>query len=643
MQHQIDHAYPLYDASLEHDACGTGFLAQISGEASHHLVQTALEALTRLTHRGAQDADAETSDGAGLLTQIPRAIFCAEIQAQGITVPDPEDLAVGMLFLPSQERLPAEHVQSRQIIEQTLYEVGLSCPDDPPTFWRNPPIDYTILGTRARETAPSIAQVLLMRPAHLSLKQYERTLYHARRLIEQRLQNAEIKDGYIVSLSRSTVVYKGLLAPNELARFYLDLSDPRYTSAFAIFHQRYSTNTFPSWSLAQPFRLLAHNGEINTVQGNRNWLQAREASLVSQHWDHNFHDLLPIIQPGGSDSAQLDNMLELLTLAERDLLHSVQMLIPPAWEHNPELTSSQRAWCEFHAGIMEPWDGPAALAFSDGRVVGAALDRNGLRPARYTLTSNGLLILASEAGVVSCDAHEVVEKGRLGPGEMIAVDLEHGVLLRDSDIKAALAERQPYQQWVKQHLVRLATLPQATASPSGMDADTLFNRQQFFGYTHEDIEMVLRPMLTEKKDPVWSMGDDTPHAALSHQVRSFSDYFHQRFAQVTNPPIDPLREQIVMSLDCYLGRHQSLLTETPLHARLLHLETPLLTASQLETLRRLNRTGFCSQTLNVTFESAAGPAGLEAALDRLENEAISALTEGATLLILSDNNASPGQ
>src|SRR6266699_115835 len=644
MQHRtFDHAYPLYDPRWEHDACGTGFLAQISGEASHSLVQTALQALTRLTHRGAQDADAETSDGAGLLTQIPRGLFCAEIQAQGITINDPEDIAIGMLFLPSQDRLPAEHIQSRQIIEQTLHEVGLSWPDGPPTLWRNPPIDYTILGTRARETAPNIAQVLLMRPAHLSIKQYERTLYHARRLIEQRLLKAEIKDCYIVSLSRTTVVYKGLLAPNELARFYLDLADPRFTSAFAIFHQRYSTNTFPSWSLAQPFRLVAHNGEINTIQGNRNWMQAREASLVSPHWGDNFHDLLPIIQPGGSDSAQLDNMLELLTLTERDLLHSMQMLIPPAWERNPELTSSQRAWCEYHAGMMEPWDGPAALAFSDGRFVGAALDRNGLRPARYTLTSHGLLILASEAGVVPCEAHEVVEKGRLGPGEMIAVDLEHGVMLRNSEIKAVLSQRQPYQQWLDTNLVRLADLPQQAALPNAgsYEAEALFQRQQLFGYTHEDVELILRPMLLENKEPVWSMGDDTPLVALSTQARSFSDYFHQRFAQVTNPPIDPLREQIVMSLDCYLGRRQNLLSETALHARLLHLETPLLTESHLETLRSLE--AFRSQTLSVTFACDAGPLALEAALDKLEHEAISAVAAGVTLLILSDNLANPSQ
>ena len=642
MHDQIhDPAYPLYDARWEHDACGTGFLAQISGEASHQLVQTAIEALTRLTHRGAQDADAETSDGAGLLTQVPKILLCEELRAQGITVSDPGDLAVGMLFLPSQDRSPVDYVQSRQIIEQTLNEVGLGLPQEQPLRWRNPPMDFSVLGTRARATAPSIVQVLVMRPSHLSVEQYDRSLYYARRLVEQRL--AGVDDAYIVSLSRTTVVYKGLLAPNELARFYLDLADPRYMSAFAIFHQRYSTNTFPSWPLAQPMRMLAHNGEINTIQGNCNWMQAREVALFSPHWGSRFHEVLPIIRPGGSDSAQLDNVLELLTLSGRDLLHSMQMLIPPAWEHDPELDCAQRAWCEYHAGLIEPWDGPAALAFSDGRFVGAALDRNGLRPARYTLTSHGLLILASEAGVVPCEAHEVVEKGRLGPGEMIAVDLEHGVLLRNAEIKAALAQYQPYQEWLNMNLVRLADLPQlpAPSYENSIDTETLFQRQQLFGFTHEDGELILRPMLSENKEPVWSMGDDTPLAALSWQARSLSDYFHQRFAQVTNPPIDPLREQIVMSLDCYLGHRQNLLSETALHARLVHLETPLLTESQLETLRSLK--AFRSQTLSVTFECDAGPPALEAALDKLEHEAVSAVAGGVTLLILSDSNASPDQ
>src|SRR6266700_1630398 len=637
MQQKIsDSAYPLYDARWEHDACGTGFLAQISGEDSHSLIQTALDALTRLTHRGAQDADAETSDGAGLLTQIPRALLYDELQTQGISLPDLTDLAVGVLFLPSQERSPHDYARSRQLIEQALHEVGLGWLRGQPLRWRNPPLDSTVLGTQARATAPSIAQLLLIRPPHLTLEEYERTLYYAQRLIEQRLQEAGINDCYIVSLSCMTIVYKGLLAPNELARFYLDLADPRFTSSFVIFHQRYSTNTFPSWPLAQPLRLLAHNGEINTLQGNRNWMQARAGALYSPLWGDRFDNLLPILQAGGSDSAQLDNILELLTHSGRDLLHSMQMLIPPAWENNSELESEQRAWCEYHAGLIEPSDGPAALAFSDGRVVGAALDRNGLRPARYTLTSNGLLILASEAGVVPCDAHDVVENGRLGPGEMIAIDLEHGVLLRNAEIKAALAQRKPYQEWLDTNLVRLTDIHQQPAhfTNGTLDADTLFHLQQLFGYTHEDVELVLRSMLSENKEPIWSMGDDTPIAVLSGHSRSLPDYFHQRFAQVTNPPIDPLREQIVLSLDCYLGRRQNLIAETPLHARLLHLETPLLTESQLETLGSLR--GFVSQTLRATFQSESGPAALESALDILELEAVSAVTKGVQLLVISD-------
>ncbi|HKV57283.1 MAG TPA: glutamate synthase central domain-containing protein, partial [Ktedonobacteraceae bacterium] len=567
------------------------------------------------------------------LTQIPAALFCAELEARNVIPPDPDDLAVGMIFLPSPPGMPA-YEQSRHIIEQTCIESGLIL-----LGWREPPIDYSVPGARARATAPCIMQILLARPLHLTIKQYERTLYHTRRLIEQRLRDAHIDDCHIVSFSHSTIIYKGLLAPDELARFYLDLADPRYSSAFAIFHQRYSTNTLPSWPLAQPMRLLAHNGEINTLLGNRNWMQAREGTLFSPLWGGKLRDLLPVIQEDSSDSGQLDNVLELLTLSGRDLLHSMQMLIPPAWEQNAALDAEQRAWCEYHAGLTEPWDGPAALIFSDGAVVGAALDRNGLRPARYTLTSHGLLILASEAGVVPCEAHEVVEKGRLGPGEMIAVDLKYGVVLRNSEIKSALARRHPYKHWLTTHLERLQELPSSPVD-THVDAETLFQRQQLYGFTHEDIELILRPMLAEHKEPVWSMGDDTPSAAFSRQSRAFSDYFRQRFAQVTNPPIDPLREQIVMSLDCYLGRRQSLLTETPLHARLLHLETPILTETQLETVRNLKQSGFLSRTLHAAFDSAAGSTALEQALDSLDAQAIEAATDGISLLILSDREAS---
>jgi len=622
--------YPLYDSRWEHDACGTGFIAHTSGEASHFLVQSALRALAQLTHRGAQDADA-TSDGAGILTQLPRALFCEELERQSISLADPDDLSVGMFFLPAQQHPSPVYEESCRIIEQALAEVGL-------TFltWRNPPLDFSVLSASARENCPSIRQILLARPAELTFDEYDRTLYYVRRLIEQRLKNAQLPDCYIVSLSRTTLIYKGLLTPGDLASFYLDLVDPRYTSSIAVFHQRYSTNTFPAWPLAQPMRMLAHNGEINTIQGNRNWMEARESELTSPLWGHKIRDLVPVIRPDASDSAQLDNALELLTFSGRGLLHSMQMLIPPAWENDSAIDSEQRAWCEYHAGLVEPWDGPAALVFTDGRLVGAALDRNGLRPARYMVTSHGFVVVASEAGVFPCEPHEVIEKGRLGPGEMIAVDVERGLFLRDQQIKEALAQQQPYQQWLETYLTRLADLEtmEPVSQEAGGAAD-LFARQQLFGYTHEDIEMVLRPILADSKEPTWSMGDDAPLAAFSCVSRSFSDYFRQRFAQVTNPPIDPLRERIVMSLDCYLGPRESLLTETPEHAHLVHLKTPLLTEAQLEALCSLNDGHF----LDTTFEVAAGIEAFTATLDRLEEAALAAVRDGVTLLILSDRLA----
>lgn len=645
-----DGQYPLYEARWEHDACGIGFLAHISGASSHQLVEQALTALVNLTHRGAQDADAETSDGCGLLTALPHTLLLAELQQQGITVTNPTDLAVGMFFLPADE---AANAQARHIVEQTLDELTL-----PRLLWRNPPLDVNVPGSRARASMPAITQILLQRPAQLSSDEYERALYHARRLIERRWQDAQLDEGYIASFSSRTIVYKGLLAPNQLASFYHDLTDERYSSSFVIFHQRYSTNTFPAWPLAQPMRMLGHNGEINTIQGNRHWMQARERSLSSQLWGERLPDLLPVIQAASSDSGQLDNTVELLTLSGRDVLHSMQMVIPPAWEQDETLSAEERAWGEYHACCMEPWDGPAALVFSDGHYVGATLDRNGLRPMRYTLTSQGLLIVASEAGVIPCEPSEVVERGRLGPGEMLAVDLEQGILLRNQAIKQQLAQRQPYQQWIDEHLMHLSDLvpaPISSVSVSFVDDDNfsapasytletlsgeaLFQRQQLFGYTHEDVEFVLRPILSESKEPTWSMGDDTPLAALSTRSRSFADYFHQRFAQVTNPPIDPLREACVMSLDCYLGSRPSALTETPLHARQLHLETPLLSEAQFAALCQVQRDGYNTCVLNATFERAGGPDALLAALDRLEEEAVTAMLSGASFLVLSDRAA----
>ncbi|GER86994.1 glutamate synthase [Dictyobacter vulcani] len=627
--------YPLYDSRMEHDACGTGFLAHVSGEATHSLVQQALEALARLTHRGAQDADAEVYDGAGILTQIPGALLLEELEQQQIPVPRPADLAVGMVFLPS--RGSAQTQRCRQIIEQVLNEADLTV-----LSWRNPPINYDILGARARDIAPEIVQVLISCPIHFTPEAYGKALYHARRVIERRLTEAQISDCYVVSLSHTIVVHKGLLAPDDLANFYLDLADPRYTSALAVFHQRYSTNTFPAWPLAQPMRLLAHNGEINTIQGNRNWMQARESSMSSPYWNEQIADLLPVVQPGNSDSAQLDNALEFLAASGRGLLQSMQMLVPPAWEHDEELDAARRAWCEYHSGLIEPWDGPAALVFTDGHTIGAALDRNGLRPARYVLTAQGLLIVASEAGVVSVEPQDVVEKGRLGPGEMIAVDLERQLFLRDNDIKEALAQRQPYQEWLESQRLSLSDLPAASVEEPAEQIlpGDVFTHQQIFGYTHEDVEMVLRSILSENKEPTWSMGDDAPLAVLSHQQRSFSDYFRQRFAQVTNPPIDPLRERIVMSLDTYIGSRGSLLTEAPEHAHLIHLSSPILTEAQLHALLTLKDEHFRSRTLLTTFDITDGEDGLEKALDRLEQEAIDAIHAGFTLIVLSDNDAS---
>jgi glutamate synthase domain-containing protein 2/glutamate synthase domain-containing protein 1/glutamate synthase domain-containing protein 3 len=629
-----DNNYPLYEARWEHDACGTGFIAHVSGSASHAVIEQALTILANLTHRGAQDADAETNDGAGLLTHIPCALFFAELQAKHLVLHNCEDLAVGVFFLPNRSELPSAYTQARQIVEQTLQDLQLSS-----FTWRNPPLNLSVLGSRARAIAPTIQHLLLIRPAHTAYEDYERTLYHARRMIEARWQEAGIDTAYITSFSAQTIVYKGLLAPAELARFYLDLADERYTSSFAVFHQRYSTNTFPSWPLAQPMRFVAHNGEINTIQGNRHWMQARGRSLASPLWGDRLPDLLPVIQPKSSDSGQLDNAFELLVLSGRDALHSMQMLIPPAWEKDVEITPEERAWCEYHACCMEPWDGPAALVFGDGRYVGATLDRNGLRPMRYMLTSQGLMIVASEAGVLSCDPAEIVERGRLGPGEMVAVDLQQGILLRNRTIKYILAQQQPYQQWLDAYRLRLSDLPLNISEPPLLSSQTLFQQQQLFGFTHEDVEFILRPMLTEGKEPTWSMGDDTPMAALSTQSRSFADYFHQRFAQVTNPPIDPLREQSVMSLDCYLGRRPSLLTETPLHARQLHLETPLLTEVQLERLCQFRHDGYNIRTLDVTFERATGPEAMLATLDYLEEEAVAASLDGADFLVLSDRRA----
>jgi glutamate synthase (NADPH/NADH) large chain/glutamate synthase (ferredoxin) len=633
--HLGPYAHTLYDPALEHDACGTGFVANVSGKPSHRIVEMAIESVGNLTHRGAVAADAKTGDGAGILTPLPRKLLLEEL-GRSDRFALPSDLAVGMLFLP---RDPAAQARARQIVLEAIRAEGLSF-----LMWRVVPVDPTSLGEKALATQPEIEQALIARPDGLAGPAYERALYLARKRIERAATAEKLTDFYVPSFSSRTVVYKGLFVASQLAKFYRDLRNPAYEAALAVFHQRYSTNTFPTWQLAQPFRMLAHNGEINTLQGNRNWMRAREPELASRVWGDRLADLRPVIWEAGSDSASLDNALELVEVSGRDILHSMMMLVPEAWENMRDLDRELRAFYEYHGCLSEPWDGPAAMAFSDGRIAGAVLDRNGLRPARYAVTDQNVVIMASEVGVVELDPQHVVEKGRLGPGQMIAVDTVTHEILRNAEVKRRHAGQKDYAEWVRRYLVRIPdswdkNAPAAAESrhqPPVVDDITLFQQEQAFGFTNEEQKFVLEPMGIEGKEAVWSMGDDAPPAILSKKSRPLPHYFRQRFAQVTNPPIDPLRESIVMSLDCYLGRRGSFLVETPEHARLLHLKTPLLDNDGLEALADLEDPHFAAVTIPALFNPHRGADGLAEAIEVLCADAVRAVDAGKTILILSD-------
>ncbi|HVC32968.1 MAG TPA: glutamate synthase large subunit [Chloroflexota bacterium] len=636
-----DYSHTLYDPSLEHDACGTGFVADVSGRPSHRVVELAIESVVNLTHRGAVSADAKTGDGAGILTPLPRRLLVEEAARLGRSI-EADRVAVGMLFLPAD---PNARTRARAIVEAALADEQL-----PVVFWRDVPVDASCLGDKAFASQPTIEQVIIGQPAGLDALAFERALYHARKAIERAASAEQLAGLYIPSFSSRTVAYKGLFVAPQLGRFYLDLQNSAYEAALAVFHQRYSTNTFPTWSLAQPFRLLAHNGEINTVQGNQNWMRAREPELSSPVWGDKLGDLTPIIWEDASDSSRLDNVLELIELSGRDVLHGMMMLIPEAWENMPDVDPDLRAFYEYHACLTEPWDGPAALAFSDGTIAGAVLDRNGLRPARYVVTDDNLVIMASEFGVVELDPAHVVEKGRLGPGQMIAVNTATHEILRNDELKQRYVRRQPYGEWIRNNMVRMADHVVQTSEdransrdsgddsslPGGVDELTLYRQQQAFGFGNEELKFVLEPMGVEGKEPVWSMGDDTPPAVLSRKGRPLPHYFRQRFAEVSNPPIDPLRESIVMSLDCYLGHRRSMLLETPEHARLLHLKSPLLDNDALEAIAQSENPDFSSVTIPALFDAHRGLEGLEDALDLICADAVRAVDAGKTILIVSD-------
>ncbi|MSR21628.1 MAG: glutamate synthase large subunit [Gemmatimonadetes bacterium] len=615
----------LYNPAFEHDGCGTGFIADIAGRASHRVVQMAVEACVRVTHRGAVSADAMSGDGAGVTIQLPRELLASDAAAFGLPASELHRLAVAMVFLPAE---PSHLRQARLLLEDAATRSRLQV-----LGWREVPIDPSMLGGLAKDTLPSIEQLLVARPKDVSLIEFERSLYLARKRAEAAYREHDL-EAYIVSMSSRTVVYKGLMVAPQLEAFFPDLADERTVSSLALFHQRFATNTLPNWKLAQPFRMLGHNGEINTLVGNRNWMKAREQELTSPVWGDELAELLPVVWPGGSDSASLDEVLELLVISGRDVLHAIRMLVPEAWENDPDMDPQLRAFYEYHACLMEPWDGPGNLAITDGVIAAAAMDRNGLRPARYKVTRDGLVVCGSEVGILDLPLSDVVEAGRVGPGEMIAVDTERRQFLRNEEIKRRLARARPYAQWVERNVRRVET-HSGVGRPTALGAE-LSALQVLHGYTREELKLVLTPMAEEGKEPTGSMGDDSPPSVLTEHQRLLYSYFRQRFAQVTNPAIDSIRERIVMSLDMYIGLSHCILEERPEAAQLLHLRTPLLSDETWEAMKRSGGNDLTFATLSATFPADSGPEGMMDALDDICRGAITAIEAGHCGLIISD-------
>ena len=659
----------LYDPANEHDACGVGFVVNMHGVRSHAIVRKALEVLENLTHRGACGCDPLTGDGAGILMQMPHDFFAAAAPRAGIRLPAAGDWAVGNLFLPPSE---GERETAEQFFEQVVRAEGLEF-----LGWRDVPTDNRSIGGTAREVEPFIRQAFVSRGPNVSRDHFEWKLFVVRKRfgIEiGRLGLAEQAFCYVCSLSAKTLIYKGLLLADQVSKYYSDLSDPAVTSALALVHQRYSTNTFPTWDLAHPFRYLAHNGEINTVRGNINWMRARESMLAHPVFGPDLEKIKPVIREGGSDSATLDNVLELLVLAGRPLEEAVSMLIPEPWSGHESMADDLKAYYEYQACLMEPWDGPAALAFTDGVRIGATLDRNGLRPGRWWQMRDGLVVMASEAGVLDLPAGEVVRKGRLRPGRMFLVDTKEGRIVEDEEIKRRLAAARPWREWVAANQVRLDALPEtqaaaeltknravepaetlgtgADAHPHAVDpwraagvageASSLLELQRAFGFTLEDLKVILAPMATDGAEPIGSMGNDTPLAVLSDRPQLLANYFKQLFAQVTNPPLDAIREEIITSMITTIGCEGNLLATTPEQARLLRLETPVITNAECARIKALGAAGsptlpgLKAATISLLFPAAAAAEGMRRRLDEIRAEASAAIAAGATLIVLSD-------
>ncbi|HEY8704558.1 MAG TPA: glutamate synthase central domain-containing protein, partial [Gaiellaceae bacterium] len=612
----------LYDPTFEHDACGVAFVARLDAAPSHETVQRALTALGNLEHRGAEGADANTGDGAGITVQIPDAFLRAQLEG---ALPAPGSYGVGVCFLPHDD---ARRADLEQIVEEAIAQEGQRL-----VAWRDVPVDGANVGRVALQYAPIIRQVVVAAASGLEGDAFERKLYVIRRVAELRAG----PDLVIPSFSSRTLVYKGMLSAPQLAGYYPDLAELSFQSALALVHSRYSTNTFPSWELAHPYRLIAHNGEINTLRGNVNWMRARESQLRSDLFGDDLAKVLPVIRPGGSDTAAFDNVLELLVLAGRSLPHALMMMIPEAYEGRDEVPDYLRGFYAYHGCLMEAWDGPAAISFTDGRVIGATLDRNGLRPGRWYETADGWVVLASETGVLEERPENVVRKGRLQPGKLFLVDLEQGRIVPDEELKREIATRRPYAQWVDEETVHLSDLPDAEEPPP--PTVPLRTRQLLFGYAQEDMKVILAPLARNAEEAVGSMGNDTPIAVLSRRKPLLYSYFKQLFAQVTNPPIDSIREATVMSVTQSVGSEHNLLEETPQHARQLVIANPILRDSELEQLRHVRSDVFMSWTIDTTWPAAEGADGLESGIERICAEADAALAAGANILILSDRKA----
>jgi glutamate synthase (ferredoxin) len=626
----------LYDPQFEHDACGLGFVVNIKGAKSHQLVSDALQILVNLDHRGAVGCEPNTGDGAGILIQVPHDFFVAETARLGFKLPEFGQYGVGQLFLP-------KNSVEREAVKKELIKI-ISDEGQTVLGWRDVPVDNSSLGKTAVAAEPFMAQVFVGRhPAITDDAAFERKLYVIRKVAEKKIRYGGIITGgktfYVSSLSARTLTYKGMLMSEQVEKYYDDLRNPAVTTALALVHSRFSTNTFPSWDRAHPNRFIAHNGEINTLRGNVNWMKARQMLFVSKLFGEDIKKIIPVINTDGSDSSQFDNCVEMLVMAGRELPHAMMMMIPEPWENHESMDAERRAFYEFHSCLIEPWDGPASMAFTDGKMIGACLDRNGLRPSRYYVTKDDLVIMASEAGVLPIAPERIASKGRLQPGRMFLVDIEQGRIVADEELKKKYSSARPYKKWLAENHILLENLPDP-AEATVPDHRKVLQRQQAFGYTFEDLRFIVGPMGADGVQPLGSMGTDTPLAVLSNKPQLLYNYFKQLFAQVTNPPIDPIREEIVTSTEIMLGGEGNILEPTAENSRMIKLKHPILANEELEKLRQVSLPGFKAVTLPILFEAAGGAKNLGGALEKLFSEADKAIADGVNILVLSDRGIS---